>query len=84
MFRDISEEWGTRDFWTQWRAVEAPVLLIEGEFTITPEGQMWQMAVDHPDADYVRIPNSGHLVHDDQPQRYRAEVERFLRKALDR
>ncbi|WP_433600838.1 alpha/beta fold hydrolase [Nocardia sp. CA-135953] len=82
-FRDISEEWGTRDFWAQWRAVEAPVLLIEGEFTITPEGQMRQMADVHPNAVYVRIPGAGHLVHDDQPERYRTEVEAFLRKALN-
>lgn len=59
-----------------------PALLIEGEFTITPAGQMRQMAVVHPDAVYVKIPNSGHLVHDDQPERYRAEVEVFLRRVL--
>ena len=82
-FRDISEEWGTRDFWAQWRAVQAPALLIEGEFTITPEGQMRQMAATHPDAVYVRIPDSGHLVHADQPERYRTEVEAFLREVLD-
>lgn len=34
-FRDISEEWGTRHFWDQWKAIEVPTLLIEGEFTIT-------------------------------------------------
>ncbi|WP_406235695.1 alpha/beta fold hydrolase [Nocardia sp. NBC_01009] len=81
-FRDISEEWGTRDFWAQWKAITVPALLIEGEFTITPAGQMRQMAVVHPDAVYVKIPNSGHLVHDDQPERYRAEVEVFLRRVL--
>ncbi|MFQ6394558.1 alpha/beta fold hydrolase [Nocardia sp. KC 131] len=81
-FRAISEEWGTRDFWAQWKAITVPALLIEGEFTITPEGQMWQMALAHPDAAYVKIPNSGHLVHDDQPERYRAEVEQFLRRVL--
>lgn len=78
-FRDISEEWGGRDFWDQWRAVRAPALLLEGEHTITPPGQMREMAEVHPDARYVLIPDAGHLVHDDQPQRYRAEVERFLR-----
>jgi pimeloyl-ACP methyl ester carboxylesterase len=81
-FRDISEEWGTRDFWAQWQAVQAPVLLIEGEFTITPAGQMRQMSVTNPNASYTRIPDSGHLVHDDQPARYRAEVETFLRRVL--
>ncbi|WP_431956236.1 alpha/beta fold hydrolase [Nocardia lijiangensis] len=81
-FRDISEEWGTRHFWEQWRAVRVPVLLIEGERTITPAGQMREMAATNPNAEYVLIPDAGHLVHDDQPERYRAEVERFLRRVL--
>ncbi|MFI2473797.1 alpha/beta fold hydrolase [Nocardia xishanensis] len=82
-FRDISEEWGTRHFWEQWRAVRVPVLLIEGEHTITPAGQMREMAASNPNAEYVLIPAAGHLVHDDQPERYRAEVERFLGRVLD-
>ncbi|MBF6173170.1 alpha/beta fold hydrolase [Nocardia blacklockiae] len=83
-FRDISEEWGGRDFWDQWRAVRVPALLLEGEHTITPPGQMAEMAAVHPCARRVLIPDAGHLVHDDQPGRYRAEVERFLRDLLAR
>ncbi|MBB5913321.1 pimeloyl-ACP methyl ester carboxylesterase [Nocardia transvalensis] len=81
-FRDISQEWGTRHFWDQWRAVRAPVLLLEGEYTITPPGQMREMARTHPDARYVLIRGAGHLVHDDRPEEYRAAVERFLRDVL--
>ncbi|WP_306363825.1 alpha/beta fold hydrolase [Nocardia sp. CC227C] len=82
-FRDISEEWGGRDFWSQWRSIAVPALLIEGEHTITPPGQMREMAAVHPNARHVVIPDAGHLVHDDQPAAYRAEVERFLRAVLD-
>ncbi|MQY24516.1 alpha/beta fold hydrolase [Nocardia aurantia] len=78
-FRDISEEWGTRDFWAQWEAVRAPALLLEGEYTITPPGQMREMARRHPAARHVLVPGAGHLVHDDRPAAYRAEVSRFLR-----
>lgn len=81
-FRDISEEWGGRDFWAQWKSVTVPALLIEGEHTITPPGQMREMAELHPDARHVVIPDAGHLVHDDQPAAYRAEVEDFLRRVL--
>ncbi|MEU0542440.1 alpha/beta hydrolase [Nocardia sp. NPDC005978] len=81
-FRDISEEWGTRDFWTQWKSITVPALLLEGEFTITPPGQMTEMAAVHPDARHVVIAGAGHLVHDDQPAVYRAEVELFLRRVL--
>ncbi|NLE79355.1 MAG: alpha/beta hydrolase, partial [Rhodococcus sp.] len=82
-FRDISEEWGGRHFWDQWSDVDVPALLIEGEFTITPEGQMRKMADEHPGARYVRVADAGHLVHDDQPGRYREVVEGFLRDLGD-
>ncbi|WP_040802919.1 alpha/beta fold hydrolase [Nocardia concava] len=81
-FRDISEEWGTRDFWSQWKSITVPTLLIEGEHTITPPGQMREMAEVHPDARHVVIADAGHLVHDDQPAAYRVEVEEFLCRVL--
>ena len=77
-FRAISDEWGTRHFWDEWDAVKAPVLLIEGEHTITPAGQMTEMARRSSDATYVRVTDAGHLVHDDRPAEYRAAVEAFL------
>ena len=81
-FRDISEEWGGRHFWDEWKAVRAPALLIEGEHTITVPGQMREMAAINPNARHVLIDDAGHLVHDEQPRRYRDEVERFLREVL--
>jgi pimeloyl-ACP methyl ester carboxylesterase len=78
-FRDISEEWGTREFWSQWAAISAPALVIEAEYTITLPTQMRRMADEHPHATYVRIAEAGHLAHDDQPERYRAAVSAFLR-----
>lgn len=76
-FRDISEEWGRRHFWDEWNAVRVPALLLEGEFTITPEGQMREMA-GRPGTDYVLVDGAGHLVHDDRPAEYRSAVEKFL------
>lgn len=75
----IAAEWGTRDYWTQWRAVCAPVLLIEAGDSVAPPGQMEQMAqLAGPRATYERVPGAGHLVHDDAPEVYRAAVEEFL------
>lgn len=75
----IAAEWGTRDYWTQWRAVQAPVLLIEAEDSVAPPGQMWRMAeLAAERATYVRVSGAGHLVHDDAPLAYRDAVERFL------
>jgi pimeloyl-ACP methyl ester carboxylesterase len=74
---DIAAEWGLRDYWTQWRAVRARVLLIEAGDTVTPRGQMRRMA-EISGARYVRIEGAGHLVHDDAPEAYREAVEAFL------
>ncbi|MFT3716081.1 MAG: alpha/beta hydrolase [Gordonia sp. (in: high G+C Gram-positive bacteria)] len=74
----IAEEWGTRDFWPQWESVAVPSLLIEAEHTVTPAGQMADMADRNPHARYLRVPGAGHLVHDDAPDTYRGAVEAFL------
>ena len=72
-------EWGTRDFWAQWRSVRAPVLLIEAGDSVTPPGQMRKMAdLAGARATYVKVAGAGHLVHDDAPDRYREVVEDFL------
>ena len=77
----IAAEWGTRDFWNQWRAVRAPVLLIEAENTVAPSGQMVRMCeLAGERATYVRVEGAGHLVHDDAPEAYRDAVESFLRQ----
>ncbi|MBY4010954.1 alpha/beta hydrolase [Rhodococcus fascians] len=78
-FEAISQEWGTRHFWNEWDAVRAPVLLIEGEHTITPAGQMSRMHSAKPGSVYVRVEGAAHLVHDEAPERYRDAVEGFLR-----
>ncbi len=75
----IAAEWGTRDFWQQWRSVRAPALLIEAGDSVAPPGQMRRMRdLAEGRAAYVRIEGSGHLVHDDAPERYRQAVEDFL------
>ncbi|MGB3303554.1 alpha/beta fold hydrolase [Gordonia sp. (in: high G+C Gram-positive bacteria)] len=79
----IAEEWGTRDFWPQWDAVDVPALLLEAEFTVTPEGQMAQMAqrgkqTRYEQSQYLRVEGAGHLIHDDHPDVYRGAVEAFL------
>jgi pimeloyl-ACP methyl ester carboxylesterase len=75
---EIAAEWGTRDYWAQWRAVRAPALLIEAGNSVTPPGQMLEMAEADSPTTYLRVPEAGHLVHDEAPQIYRQAVEAFL------
>lgn len=75
----IAGEWGTRDYWAQWQAVETPVLLIEAQDSVTPPGQMARMhELASGPRTYLRVPGAGHLIHDDAPEVYRAIVEEFL------
>ena len=75
---EIAAEWGTRDYWEQWRAVRAPALLIEAGNSVTPPGQMREMAETNAAAAYLHVPDAGHLIHDEAPQAYREAVESFL------
>ena len=75
---EIAAEWGTRDYWAQWRDVRAPALLIEAGNSVTPPGQMREMNETGGRATYLNVPGAGHLVHDEAPQVYRDAVESFL------
>jgi pimeloyl-ACP methyl ester carboxylesterase len=75
---EIAAEWGTRDYWAQWRAVRAPALLIEAGKSATPPGQMRKMHEIGYQTSYLRVAGAGHLVHDEAPQGYRHAVESFL------
>lgn len=75
---EIAGEWGTREYWSQWHAVRAPALLIEAGNTVTPAGQMREMAQRDCPTVYLRVPEAGHLVHDEAPETYRQAVESFL------
>ncbi len=74
---EIAAQWGTRDFWRQWHAVQAPTLLIEAGNSVTPPGQMGRMATSDG-ATHIRVEGAGHLVHDDAPTEYRDAVAPFL------
>ena len=78
VWADIAEEWGRRDFWEQWQAVQAPALLIEAQNSVTPDGQMAKMAAAVEDSILLRVAGSDHLVHDSAPDEYRGAVEAFL------
>ena len=75
---EIAAEWGTRDYWEQWHAVRVPALLIEAENSVTPPGQMLEMKVTGRLANYLHVPGTGHLVHDEAPREYQDAVTSFL------
>lgn len=78
IWTEIAEEWVRRDFWSQWRAVDVPSLLIEAGNSVTPPGQMRTMRSLQQYADHLCVVGAGHLVHDDAPDVYQGAVEAFL------
>lgn len=75
---EIAAEWGVCDYWAQWRIVRSPTLLIEAGDSVTPPGQMREMAKTDCPTTYLLVPEAGHLVHDEAPLVYRRAVESFL------
>ncbi|MGN7778369.1 alpha/beta fold hydrolase [Mycolicibacterium sp. 22603] len=75
---EIAGQWGMRDYWQQWEAVRAPVLLLEADGTVAPAGQMRRMHETGYRTTYLQVPGAGHLIHDDAPEVYREAVEGFL------
>jgi pimeloyl-ACP methyl ester carboxylesterase len=74
----IAGEWGERDFWDSVARVHCPTLLLEAEESPIASEQMAAMAKLMPHARHFRVPGTGHLLHDDAPQRYRELVTGFL------
>jgi pimeloyl-ACP methyl ester carboxylesterase len=74
----IASEWGERDFWAGVGAVRCPALLLQAQDTPIASEQMAQMAAVMPDARHVLVPETGHLLHDDAPERFRDLVTEFL------
>lgn len=69
---------GRFDFRHAARTFSSPVLIVVGDRDwIVPEStEMWADAF--PDAQVVRIPNAGHLVHAEQPRAYLEALTAFL------
>lgn len=78
VWSEIAEHWGTREHWETWRAVRCETLLLQAEHTVTPPGQMAEMAAAGPHVRRLVVAGSGHLVHVQEPAVVREVVERFL------
>ncbi|WP_007469762.1 alpha/beta fold hydrolase [Segniliparus rugosus] len=79
----IAAQWGERDYWSEWAAVQAPALLVEAAHGVTPEGQMREMAQrkrakGNALARHVVL-DTGHLAHDTEPDQFRQLVTEFVR-----
>ncbi|MEO6879444.1 MAG: alpha/beta hydrolase [Mycobacteriaceae bacterium] len=77
---EIAAHWGTREHWDAWRGVRCEVLLLQAEHTVTPPGQMAEMAAAGPHVSRLVVAGSGHLVHGHAPEVVRVAVEQLLER----
>ncbi|HUO40422.1 MAG TPA: alpha/beta hydrolase [Mycobacterium sp.] len=80
---EIAAEWGTRSYWSHWEAVRAPTLLVEAADSVTPFGQMRQMAESGYRTSYLKVNQTGHLVHDEAPGAFGRAVAGLLESLGD-
>lgn len=57
----------SRNYWTQWRSIRAPTLVVFGEHGMFPAGHSEDIVQQLPAATLVTIPHAGHDVHLDAP-----------------
>jgi pimeloyl-ACP methyl ester carboxylesterase len=72
-----------RAYWEEWRRISCPALVVRGEHGWMPEDEARRMAGSLPAARLVEIPDAGHDLHLERPERWRAVLGEFL-ATLDR
>lgn len=80
---EIAAEWGRRDYWSFVDRIRCPLLVIEAGDTAMPPGQQVEMAARVADGRHIAIEGTGHVVHDDAPEEYRAVVDAFLTQVAE-
>jgi 2-succinyl-6-hydroxy-2,4-cyclohexadiene-1-carboxylate synthase len=64
--------------WERLGDLRLPTLLLCGEQDAKFCGINAEMQMLIPDAELVIVPDAGHTIHAEQPERFRGEVMRFL------
>ena len=67
--------------WREWSELDVPSSVVRAERSFIDDDEMERMRRARPDIEVVRVDDSGHDVHLDQPERVAATVQRRLRQA---
>lgn len=69
----------SREWWAELEQVRCPALVVKGELSsMTPRSELQEGARRLPQGRYAEVLGAYHVVHYDQPDRWRAAVEPFL------
>jgi pimeloyl-ACP methyl ester carboxylesterase len=70
-----------RSYWGEWRRVACPTLVVHAGGGDIPGDLVERMVAEAPHATSAVVPDSGHDLHLEQPDRWREVIEAFLRHA---
>ncbi|TVL90065.1 alpha/beta fold hydrolase [Streptomyces sp. SAJ15] len=76
------ETWVHDAHWEELALVECPTLVIRGLDGELGRAEAQEMVRVLPRGQYAEVPDAGHLLHYDQPEGWRREVESFLAAAV--
>jgi pimeloyl-ACP methyl ester carboxylesterase len=77
----VQAGWNPEDLWPKLASVKAPVLLVRGGLTtVLPQDTAARMVAAFPDCDFVEVPDSGHSVPTDRPEKLAPIVIDWLAK----
>jgi pimeloyl-ACP methyl ester carboxylesterase len=71
-------EHAERSFWTEWKQVRCPTLIVLAESGIFSAEKAQEMMRARPSTAMVTVPGAGHDVHLEKPNLVRAAIRRFL------
>ncbi|WP_227012753.1 MULTISPECIES: alpha/beta fold hydrolase [unclassified Pseudonocardia] len=75
---EIAAHWTREPLLDAVSAVRVPLLVVEAGESVAPPGQLELLATRVAGARHVRLPGTGHLVHDTAPERWSREVTALL------
>ncbi len=75
---DCMADLAGRHYWSEWRQIRCPTLIVRGERGNLPADHAIDLAQALPRGESVSIANAGHDVHLDAPKQLADELRRFL------
>ncbi len=78
---DCIADLAARDYWTEWRQINCPTLIVRGEQGNLPAEHASQLAHALPNGRVAEIPHARHDVHLEAPTKWIRELDAFLATA---
>jgi pimeloyl-ACP methyl ester carboxylesterase len=83
VLREMLDDAIGRDYWTEWKAIECPILIVRGQRGELAAGRAERMAASVKGATVVEIEGAGHDAHLDQPESWQTALNAFMARLAE-